>query len=228
MRTSRRAKTFERLRVAGTVIGFAALLIASWLLWPTDLGADALVTWFAPHRHAWYALPVVVGLFVGLGLVMVPVLLLITVTGLAFGPWLGPAYAMAGCLASASIGFAVGRKVGLRRVERYGGRHITRVAHAMARNGTLAVFLLRKIPLPFLLANVVAGAAHVKYRDFVVGTTLGMTAAVIALAGLGHQATLLFDDPSPRRVAVAVLALAIPLTLAWTINRTLRSRRVVA
>jgi len=94
----------------------------------------------------------------------------------------------------------------------------------MARNGTLAVFLLRKIPLPFLLSNVVAGAARVRYRDFIVGTTLGMIAAVVALAGFGYQAVGLIDDPSPRRIALAALALGIPLTIAWLINRALKRR----
>ena len=47
--------------------------------------------------------------FVVLGLALVPVILLIAATGIAFGPLLGPVYAMAGCLASASTGFAIGR-----------------------------------------------------------------------------------------------------------------------
>ena len=41
--------------------------------------------------------------FIALGLF--PVLLLITATGIAFGPVLGPIYAMAGCLASGVDGF---------------------------------------------------------------------------------------------------------------------------
>ena len=107
---------------------------------------------------------------------MVPVLLLITATGVIFGPWLGPLYAMAGCLASASMGFAIGRWTGLGRIERVGGTRVTRIVSSLERNGTLAVFLLRKIPAPFLLANIVAGASRVRYRDFIVGTVLGMTA----------------------------------------------------
>lgn len=224
MRTSGSGKAFERFRVAGLAIGLTVLLLAAWLLWPTDLSADIFAAWFAPHRRAWYALPGVVAAFVGLGLLLVPVLLLIAATGIAFGPWLGPLYAMAGCLASASTGFFIGRLVGLRRVERHGGRHLTRLARAMSRNGTLAVFLLRKVPLPFLLANVVAGAAHVSYRDFIIGTVLGMTAMIVALAGFGYQATRALEDPSPQSIAFAIAALAIPLTLAWFINRTLGRR----
>ena len=62
-------------------------------------------------RHAWYALPMVMLAFVVLA--VVPVMLLIAATGIAFGPVLGPIYAMAGCLASGSVGFAIGRWMGL-------------------------------------------------------------------------------------------------------------------
>jgi len=51
--------------------------------------------WLEPYRHAWYALPVVMLVFVVLALV--PVVLLIAATGVVFGPILGPLYAMAGC-----------------------------------------------------------------------------------------------------------------------------------
>ncbi|HEX5217872.1 MAG TPA: VTT domain-containing protein [Vicinamibacterales bacterium] len=205
-----------------------ALFAVIWLLMPAEMTVQSFAAWFEPHRRAWYALPGVAAAFVGLGLLMVPVLLLIAATGVAFGPWLGPVYAMAGCLASASTGFAIGRWLGLERLEHVGGRRLTRIAHAMARNGTLAVFLLRKIPLPFVLSNVVAGAARVRYRDFIVGTTLGMAAAVVALAGFGYQAAGLIEDPSPRKVALAALALGIPLTSAWLINRALKRRRAAA
>jgi len=183
---------------------------------------QAFATWFDPHRGAWYGMPVVMAAFVLLGLAMVPVLLLIVATGLAFGPLLGPLYAMAGCLASASIGFAIGRLTGLGRLQRVGGHRVTRIARSLERNGTLAVFLLRKVPAPFLIANVVAGASTVRYRDFVIGTVLGMGALVVALAGFGYQVMNVLSTPSPITVLGAAVLVGVPLTLAWLINRALR------
>jgi uncharacterized membrane protein YdjX (TVP38/TMEM64 family) len=204
----------------------AVLLLIFWLAMPDETTVDTFVEWFAPHRRAWYALPGVALTFVVLGLLMVPVLVLIAATGIAFGPWLGPVYAMAGCLASASAGFAIGRWVGLDRVERLTGARVAKAAGAMARHGILAAFLLRKIPVPFTLANVVAGATPLRYRDFVVGTTLGMVAGVVALAGFGHHATTLINDPSPRRLGLAAIAVVVPLTLAWLLTRFLRLREI--
>ena len=68
---------------------------------------QAVTTWFASIRHAWYALPLVAVAFVLLGALLVPVILLIAATGLAFGPWLGPVYALAGSIASGSVGLRV-------------------------------------------------------------------------------------------------------------------------
>ena len=206
-----------------TVLMVSAVIAVVWNGLPTatwDL--DAVSAWLAPHRHAWYALPVVVFAFVALS--PVPVMLLIAATGVAFGPILGPMYAIAGCLASGSCGFALGRWMGLRRVQELGGERVVRLTGTLKRNGTLAVFLLRKVPVHFLLANVVVGASTVRYRDFVVGTVLGMGAMIITLAGFGIQLTTVLRSPSPATVIGAILMVSIPLTLAWVINRSLRQR----
>jgi phospholipase D1/2 len=207
---------------AAIVVG--VLAVAAWTWIPAStMSLDAIAAWLAPHRHAWYALPMVMLAFVILA--VVPVVLLIAATGVAFGPVLGPIYAMAGCLASGSVGFAIGRWMGLERVRRLGGKRINRITSMLKRNGTLAVFFLRKVPAPFLLANIVVGASTVRYRDFMIGTTLGMGAFVIALAGFGYQLTMMLYDPSAARVAGALLFVSVPLTLAWLINRALQRTR---
>jgi uncharacterized membrane protein YdjX (TVP38/TMEM64 family) len=209
-----------RLVRVATVLCVCSLVVAL-LIWvpKPEWDLDTISDWMAPHRHAWYALPMVMAAFSGLALL--PVLLLIAATGVAFGPVLGPIYAMAGCLASGSLGFAIGRGLGRRRVERLGGERAVRITRALKRNGTLAVYLLRKVPAPYLLANIVAGASTVRYRDFVVGTLLGMAGLVIALAGFGYQLTMVVRSPSPGTVATALLIVSVPLTLAWLINRSL-------
>ncbi len=202
-----------------------ALCVAVWQWIPlAALDLHEISAWLAPHRRAWYALPMVMLAFIVLGLV--PVLLLISATGIAFGPVLGPLYAMAGCLASASTSFAIGRWIGRKRVEELGGARIRRVISGLKRNGTLAVFLVRKVPAPFTLVNIVVGASTVAYRDFLLGTVLGMGAIVVAIAGFGSQLTRVLQDPSPGAFIAAAFVVGVPLTLAWLINRALRRRGV--
>jgi uncharacterized membrane protein YdjX (TVP38/TMEM64 family) len=208
------------------LVAVVGLGVAAWRwLSETPVDLQEFAASLTSHRDAWYALPAVILAFVALGLAMVPVLLLITATGIAFGPVLGPLYAMLGSLASASIGFAIGRWVGPRRVEYWGGERIRRVTGALRRNGTLAVYLIRKVPAPFTLVNIVVGASTVRYRDFLVGTLLGMLAIVVALAGFGYQLTELLREPSPQGLMVAGLFVLVPLTIAWIINRALRRAR---
>jgi Uncharacterized conserved protein len=211
------------LRVAAALT-ICALLVAAWRWVPvTAMNPDEIAAWTEPHRHAWYALPMVMLAFIALGLA--PVLVLITLTGMAFGPVLGPIYAMAGCLASASIGFGIGRWLGIERVARLGGERVNTVTRALKRNGTLAVFFARKVPAPFILANIVMGASTVRYRDFLLGTLLGMVAIVIALAGFSYQLTQALRHPSPVTALTAAVCVGVPLALAWLINRTLRRAR---
>jgi hypothetical protein len=47
---------------------------------------------------------------------------------------------------------------------------------------------------------------------------------VIALAGFGYQFAEGFRDPSPSTALMAAAFVAVPLTLAWFVNRTLRAR----
>ena len=212
----------RRLGALALILLCAGAAVAAYRVALMDVGPGDVAAWLAPYRHAWYALPAIMIGFIALALV--PVVLLIAATGIAFGPVLGPLYAMAGCLASASAAFALGRWLGRRRVERWGGPRIAQITRGVARNGTLAVFLIRKIPAPFALVNVVIGASPIGYREFVVGTTLGMAVLVIALAGFSAQLIEVWREPSPAALARAAAFLAIPLTAALVINRFLRDR----
>ena len=204
---------------------FAALLglggLVAYGSW-SHADVSELSTWLSRERHAWWAPAVVALAFVVFS--VVPVMLLVSLTGIVYGPLLGPLYALAGCLASASAAFAIGRQMGLRRVAEWQGQRMRRFMTLLRRNGTLAVFLIRKIPMPFVLVNVMLGASPVGYREFLIGTTLGMLAMVVALAGFGYQLAETWRHPSAESIARALLALCIPLSLAWLINRQLRAR----
>ena len=188
------------------------------------LDFQAVTAWFASLHDAWYALPLVAAAFILLGAVFVPVVFLIAATGIAFGPWLGPVYAMTGSLCSASVGFFLGRWIGRNRVEHLIGRKVPVLGRALNRRGTLAVFLIRKIPLPFMLVNIAIGASRVRYRDFLLGTMLGMAAVVVGVAGFGGTLLQMLKDPSPAVVAAGAAILALPLLGAWALNVALTRR----
>jgi uncharacterized membrane protein YdjX (TVP38/TMEM64 family) len=213
------------LRLAA-LLALLLALAAAWQWTPlrAALNPERLSAWLAPHREAWYALPATLAAFVVLGQLMVSVLVLVFATGLVFGPWMGTAYALAGALSSATASFWLGRWIGGRTVERLGGERVRALSRSFARNGILAVFLVRKIPAPFALVNLVAGSSGLRFRDFLLGTLLGMGPMIVALGAFGPQVVDVFRDPSPRSIGLAFLLFLVPFTFAFLANALFRGR----
>lgn len=209
------------------ILAFAMLGLAAAWKW-TGLRAwadpDRLAALVEPLRTSWYALLVVVAVFVVAELFLFPVLVLVFVCGLAFGPVLGAVYALAGSIASAVLPFLLGRKLGRERLEKHGGKLVAKLASALERRGVVAVFVVRKIPAPYSLVNLVCGASPLSLRDFLLGTALGMGTGVILITVIGSQIGELVRSPEPATVATAVGLLIAPLALALVVQRALNRR----
>jgi phospholipase D1/2 len=178
-----------------------------------------------PYRKAWYSFPATVLVFVVTLLFMFPLLVLVFVCGIVFGPWLGPFYAMSGALAGAVLPFYIGRRVGRERIERIAGGVVKKVDKMLERRGVVAVFLVRKVPLNYTLTNMICGASGVAFRDFLLGSLLGTGGAVIVITVFGAQLMDMLADPQPGHVAVGVGIVAglalLALLMQYLVNRKL-------
>jgi uncharacterized membrane protein YdjX (TVP38/TMEM64 family) len=215
------------IRIAAVLL-VALLLAAAWR-WTSLrelLDLDRMAAWMEPHRWAWYSLPLVLLLFTLLKFLMVPMVVPILATGLAFGPWLGSIYALIGALGSASLGYGVGSIIGPQRLERVAGPRFRRLSEKVKGSGPLAVFLILKTPLPSVIINIALGASGVRYRDFLLGSLLGLLPLVLALDAFEGSLMRVLEQPTPGNVVVATLFLLIPLTLALRINRALKKSRI--
>jgi uncharacterized membrane protein YdjX (TVP38/TMEM64 family) len=210
----------------GGVLLALLLLAAAWK-W------TGLREWIDPHRIAdelepirrsWFSLPLILLVFVVAELILFPVLVLVFVCGLVFGPWLGTLYALLGSLASAVIPFLIGRKIGREKLERWGGKWVHKMESTLERRGIVAVFLVRKIPAPYTLVNLICGASPVSLRDFLFGTFLGMGTGIILITVLSSRLMEILRSPDPREIAVALGLLFIPVTLAILLQRALNRR----
>ena len=207
----------------------ALVLLVVAALWRyTDLETmthpERLAGLFEPYRDRWIAFPITIAAFVLLELLFFPVLVLILTCGIAFGPWLGTLYAIVGSLTSAVVAFAIGRRLGLRRFERWGGAPARKLAAVLSRRGLIAVFLVRKVPAPFTLVNMACGASAVSLRDFVLGTVLGMGIGIVMLAALGTHLTGLIRDPNARSIGLAILILTVPFVVALFLQKAINRR----
>jgi phospholipase D1/2 len=147
--------------------------------------------------------------FIVAGLVAFPVTILIAATAAAFGPLPGLVYATAGVLASATITYAVGAKLGKDALRNVLGPRLNRIRRKIARQGILAVATIRLVPLaPFTVVNLAAGASAIRPLDYLVGTALGMLPGLIVLSILGHQVVRILADPTPAEIGFLAAAVA--------------------
>jgi uncharacterized membrane protein YdjX (TVP38/TMEM64 family) len=211
---------------AGAVVLVVVLLAAAWK-W-TGLrewaDTDRLVDVFGRYRTNWLAFPATVLVFVVAELLLFPVTVLIFVCGLVFGPWLGTLYALTGSLASAIVPFLIGQRLGRERLERMGGPLVRKLERVLDRRGVVAVFLVRKIPAPYTLVNLVCGASPLSLRDFALGTVLGMGTGIILITVISGQLMDMLRHPEIGQIALGVALLLVPVTLALIIQRTLNRR----
>ena len=111
---------------------------------------------------------IVVSFVIG-GLVVAPVTVLVTATVLAFGPLHGFVYSFIGMTLSALVTFGLGRLMGRQLIERWSAR-LYRLSRNLAAKGVLAIVAVRVIPIaPFTVVNMIAGATHIRTRDFLLG-----------------------------------------------------------
>jgi len=163
------------------------LLAAAWKWTPLRswVRPERISEWAEPYKYRWYTGPITVAVFVVSGFFLFPMLALAFSCGLAFGPWLGSIYAVAGSLASAAVSFGVGRKLGRARLQRLLGPRLERFQSKVVRSGVFSIFLVRKVPAPYTLVNLAAGSSNLRFRDYMLGTILGTAPGVSLLCFMG-------------------------------------------
>jgi len=155
-----------------------------------------------------------------LGLVAFPYTVLATVTGYLYEPPMALLINFVGCAANASLSFYVGRWLGLRTVRQYGGRAIRAINRRLSRRGFLAVVILRNLPIaPFTVINMVCGAAEIRFRDYLLGTQLGMAPGLVALTLFGDQLERALSNPSASTIAWLLGAAALVIAVALGVER---------
>src|SRR4030042_1449191 len=100
---------------------------------------------------------------------------LLTVLGAAiFGAYLGFLYVWIGAMIGASFAFWIGRTLGREFAASLVGDRLRRYDDAIARNGFATVLYLRLVYFPFTPLNFGMGLTKVRFRDYFVGTGLGI------------------------------------------------------
>jgi uncharacterized membrane protein YdjX (TVP38/TMEM64 family) len=167
---------------------------------------------------------IVIGGFALGGLLVIPLTMLIAATGIVFGPWLGMLYSLLGATLSAVFVYGIGREVGRDAVRRVAGRRINDLSRRIAKRGLLAMLFVRIVPIaPFSIINLVAGASHLGFRDFLLGTILGLLPGTVLISFFVDRILAAVRHPGP--VTFALLALVAGVAIAGTLAVRARLKR---
>src|SRR5262245_21894156 len=223
----RRRPALRQILSAGIGLLLLVLLAGIWQWTPLrdQLDVLAMAAYLEELAKGPAAPLVAIAAFLIGGLLVIPVLVLIAVTVLAFGPWWGFLYALIGMTLSALLTFVLGRLLGRKLMDHLSGSRVYRVSRAFAAKGILAVVMLRLLPVaPFSIVNAVAGASHIRAKDFLVGTVIGEMPGLLGFALFIDQVTETFRNPGPGSfgllaVIVAVILLSVLALHRWNTAR---------
>ncbi len=216
-------------RFAGLVLLALVLcgLALAWRYTPLQsyLNLPALVSLATGLRDLPMTPLLVVVAYVVAGVVMLPVTLLIAVTGMVWGPMPGALYALAGTLASAACGYGLGAVLGRDAVRRLLGARMNRLSRRVAQRGLLAVIIVRSLPLaPFGVVNLVSGASHISLRDYLLGTLVGMLPGVLLTTTFAHHLVLVLREPSQQTLGILLIVVLLLSGIGIAMRRLVGKR----
>lgn len=225
---SSQKQTRSRIITWILLIAFVAGLSALWRWSPLKqwVDIDTLSDIFNTIRTAPAAPLWIVMSFILAGLVAIPFSLLIIVTVITFGPVTGFLYSLIGGMLSALLTYWIGDFLGRNLVRSLIGAKINKISKKIAKHGIINIILVRIVPVaPFTIINLVAGASHIHFRDYILGTMLGMTPGMLAVTLLAEriQATVLnpeFDNALWLVVTVLLITGIAYLLVKWLKRKT--------
>ena len=121
----------------------------------------------------WAPLIFVIVYAVGICL-FVPGTLLTALGAALFGPYRGFLYVWLGAMAGASAAFWIGRTLGREFAASLIGDRLKKYDDAVEQNGFATVLYLRLVYFPFTAMNFGMGLTRVMFRDYFLGTGLGI------------------------------------------------------
>ncbi len=132
------------------------------------------------------------GIYAARAVVLVlPVGVMSLAGGLAFGKWIGTVYILIGATTGSCLSFLIARYFGRSFIESFQWLHkgrIKRFDEKTAEHGFKAILFMRLVPLfQYDAVNFGAGLSKMKFRDFALGSFIGMIPGGFINAYLGSS-----------------------------------------
>ncbi len=160
--------------------------------------AGPLLVWVIVLSFVFIECALIVGLFLPGDSLLFAAGVVLASHGAHFNAWLLSLAALLVAVIGNQVGYYIGRQTGTHIVARRGGKvltreHLERARNFLDRRGFFAIVAARWIPWVRTLAPLIAGAARMDPRRFLLATTLGGVLWVPSLVLLGYYGAGLLD-----------------------------------
>ena len=103
------------------------------------------------------------------------------------------------------------------------GKRLNKISRSLASKGVLTVVTLRIVPVaPFTLINLVAGASHIKFSEFAIGTLIGLAPGILTMTLVGNRLFELLKNPTLLDLAFVVGAITLWFAVSIAAQRLIR------
>lgn len=157
-------------------------------------------------------------------ILVLPVGVMSLAGGLAFGKWLGTIYILIGATLGASLSFVIARYFGRQFIESFSWLHKGKIKsfdEGIEKNGFRMMLFVRLIPLfQYDAVNFGSGLSKMKFRDFVLGSFIGMVPGGFINATLGSSLENIISVQFFAALGFFILLMFIP-----TIYKAIKKKR---
>jgi uncharacterized membrane protein YdjX (TVP38/TMEM64 family) len=170
---------------------------------------------------------IVISSYIAGVIILFPVTILTLATILIFGPVSGFAYAALGSICSASATYWIGRFLGRRYVRKVAGRRLNQLSRFLASRGILTVCLATMLPLaPFGVVNMVAGVSRIRFRDFVIGSALGVLPPIAGMTIFERGLQTMLRHPTPSNLLIIIVVAAALFLASIRFHNWIRAKEM--
>lgn len=215
-------------RAVGATLALLVSIALIFVFGRTAFGLQAehdVEGWLKAVSGSPWGLPAAILIFTVTAFVGAPQFILIAACVVAFGPWLGFLYGWIATVVSAAVTFYVGRVVGLRAMERFGGRGLHRISDFVGRNAFAGSFIIRNVPsAPFAFVNMAFGVSRASFWSFISGCALGVLPKTALVALFGRSFMSIMGGKDWRGGLLIAAAGGVWLALMLLARRVLEAR----
>jgi uncharacterized membrane protein YdjX (TVP38/TMEM64 family) len=197
----------RRIWLAVAILTLLTGMAMAWKWTPLAEQVDIskITGWFLALRNNPARPVIILGAYLVGSVLLIPITALILATALVFGPVMGSVYSLAGCLIGAVVTYAMGYFLGGDFIEKITGPRWAHFQHKLDQAGILAVASMRLLPVaPFTIVNVISGAFQVPFRQYILGSLIGLMPGILLINLFVHQMEDTIRNPGAGSIALLV------------------------